>query len=110
MYISKNLKTIRNKFGLTRPEFAEKYSLTVGKVQAYELGRTEPPALLLVALHEQTGIPIYDLLMRELLSSEIPSTPVESKEKKVPKEKKDEYDLKEIVDRIKRLEEEIKKK
>ena len=71
MFYARNIRLIRKLLGYTQEEFIQKLGLTRGKLQTYEQGRTEPPIDLLVFLQNETNIPIYDILTRELSEKEI---------------------------------------
>ena len=41
--MGRRIRMLRNRLGLSQPEFAERYGIPVANVRQYEIGRTMPP-------------------------------------------------------------------
>lgn len=115
MHIGKNLKIIRKKFGWTQTDLANKTGLTKGQIQSYERDVAMTSPLFLMKLEEMTGIPIYDLLSREISLDEVPPSPLypSQRDKKLsrtcdPQEDYNIKDLKKDMDRMRRDIDELK--
>ncbi len=65
MFISKNIKYLRDKEGLSQSVFAELFKLNRGNIASYEAG-SEPPLLIIVAIANYFNISIDTLILSEL--------------------------------------------
>lgn len=67
MYISENIKLLRNKQGLTQEGVAKKIGKTIATVSDYEKGRSLPPLDITVKLSELFGVTLDELVNRDLI-------------------------------------------
>lgn len=79
MQFGKNLTAVRKKWRLTQVDFGDFFGLGRGPIFNYEKDHNEPSLSFIIQLYEATRIPIYDLLVRELLEEEIPEKPYTEK-------------------------------
>lgn len=70
-HISKNIKKIRNIRGLSQQAFAELFSLTRGNISSYEESRAEPKIEVIVRIANFFGIPLTDLIEKDLSVNEL---------------------------------------
>lgn len=70
-HISKNIKKIRNIRGLSQQSFAELFGLTRGNISSYEESRAEPKIEVIVKIANFFGIPLTDLIEKDLSVNEL---------------------------------------
>jgi len=69
--IGKNIKKIRNVRGLSQQSFADLFELTRGNISSYEEGRAEPRIEVMVKVAKFFGIPLSDLIEKDLSVNEL---------------------------------------
>ncbi|MDR2917971.1 MAG: helix-turn-helix domain-containing protein [Tannerella sp.] len=70
-HIGKNIKKIRNVKGLSQQSFADLFSLTRGNISSYEESRAEPKIEVIVKIANFFGIPLSDLIEKDLSVNEL---------------------------------------
>ncbi len=123
-FIGRNIRTIRDRWRMDQGEFAPILQTSRQMVSKYEKGGHVPNVLALIKIEDLSGIPVKDLITREIEEDEIPINPLEApiqKETKSVEEKEVSHKklleitninrlLQTIVeheDRIKKLEDQI---
>jgi len=74
-FLGKNLKKIRKKWRYSQDGFGEIFGLNTGVISTYERDAHEPKTAFFIKLFQLTGIPIQNLLTREVSDDEIPKRP-----------------------------------
>lgn len=76
--LSHNLRTVSERWNMFHYQLIEALGVEVGRtgVATYMAGRVMPPVGALLRLEEMTGIPVYDLLTKELGTDELPRAPI----------------------------------
>lgn len=105
MHISQNIKTIRKKFGWTQMDLSKKLELTKGQIQTYERDKATPSVHFFMKLEEITGIPIYDLISREVTLDEVPPSPLTSRVQ--PKTKGGKKNIDQLINEVDRIRKEL---
>ena len=70
-HIGKNIKKIRNVKGLSQQAFADLFELTRGNISSYEEFRAEPKIEVIVKIANFFGIPLSDLIEKDLSVNEL---------------------------------------
>lgn len=71
MYISKNVKYLRNKIGLTQRQLADKIGKTNAAVSEYEKGKATPPIEVALKLCELFDLSLDEFATKDLQKLEI---------------------------------------
>jgi transcriptional regulator with XRE-family HTH domain len=74
-FFAKNLRTIRDVWGMNQNDFGELFRLTRSNVANIEQKKQNPPIGFAYDLALATDFELMELLSRELLSEEIPDSP-----------------------------------
>jgi transcriptional regulator with XRE-family HTH domain len=69
--IGKNVKKIRNVRGLSQQAFADLFQLTRGNISSYEEFRAEPKLDVMLRIAKYFGIPLADLIEKDLSVNEL---------------------------------------
>lgn len=77
MHIAENIKIIRQKWGKTQDEMGVLLGATKAMVQSYERKIAEPKRIFLENLSRVSGIPVNDLLKKEISINNIKFMPGE---------------------------------
>ena len=76
--LSKNMKTLRTERGLSQEELATRLSVVRQTVSKWEKGLSQPDAAMLVALAQELGVSVSDLL-GETIATPVADAPVQKK-------------------------------
>ena len=69
--IGKNIKKIRNVRGLSQQAFGDLFELTRGNISSYEEFRAEPKIEVVVKIAKYFGIPLADIIEKDLSVNEL---------------------------------------
>jgi len=112
MSIVKNLKAIRNKYGLSQDKFSELMAVTKGMISSYEVARAEPSPDFLLRLSRMIGLPadqiLYGIVREEDLPPELLLNGVEDPSVQYRAES-NLYDIRNLVEEVKNLRDEVSK-
>jgi DNA-binding XRE family transcriptional regulator len=75
IYLSTNLRVLRNGLEVTQEKIANRLDLKTKTYAAYEEGRTQPPNNTLIKIAQLFGITINDLVLVDLSSNKKKSPP-----------------------------------
>ena len=76
--LSENMKTLRTERGLSQEELATRLSVVRQTVSKWEKGLSQPDAAMLVALAQELGVSVSDLL-GETIATPVADAPVQKK-------------------------------
>ena len=112
MSIVQNLKTIRSKYGYSQDRFSEIMAVTKGMINSYELGRADPSTEFLLKLSGMTGLSVDQLMYGDIhlenLPEELGMNGVREPEEQY-RHQNNLYDLRNLVEEVKSLREEVSK-
>ena len=112
MSIANNLKTIRARYGYSQERFAELMEVSRSMINSYEQSKANPPHKFLLSLAKMTGITPEVLMYKDILMENLPRemgmNGVNEAEES-PRYQRNLYDLRNLVEEVKSLREEVSK-
>ncbi|PHN00799.1 helix-turn-helix transcriptional regulator [Flavilitoribacter nigricans] len=108
MYLSKNIKFLRKNLKLSQTELGKRVQKTKEVISAYERGVTTPPLDVVIDLCRLFGLPLDDLVFRDLAKEGASEKPLREMEK-LPATSSSPDINRLMAQRIKELEREIRR-